>query len=545
MKKGILALSTGLLFALTGCLTNDGGTEVGNTGSEVGSSGSEGGKSETDFTVIVNPDEGSQNQVDDSNPESGQPSNQIDEGLLINRGEKFTANKNLSIEFFPPFSSAFMKVTENDTCTGGSYSDFAETMLLNSSKTNQTVPVSVTFKDYDGRESDCYVARIVIDQAGPEIVFSKYPSLSVEEGSDVEIVFNVTDVGSGVDKVSCSIGAIQRSCFAGSNTILLSKVVDGTYSLVVQAKDKLGNSSSQSLQFVVSSGYKNMINNVTVKASEKVDILFVIDNSGSMAYEQKNMASRVRNFLDVVRGLDWQIGVTTTDPSNSTLGDGRLVQLTGKSGSYVLTSKMDEMQSRDVLSNTLQRKETGSGKEQGIYASYRAVERAFEGTVGNKQLIRDGAQLAVVIISDEDESNSGPKNDPTNFVNYIRSSFNNEKAVSVHSIITRPGDTHCKSSQGYSYGHRYQQISELTGGVIGDVCAADYAAQVQGIAEGVRKTLKTVTLACLPVVDSVRKITIIKDGVPFAATHTVQGLNVVFDEMLPSGSYQFSYSCLR
>jgi hypothetical protein len=299
------------------------------------------------------------------------------------------------------------------------------------------------------------------------------------------------------------------------------------------------------LQFVVSSSYKNMINNVTVKASDKVDILFVIDNSGSMAYEQQNMASRVRNFLDVVRGLDWQIGVTTTDPSNSTYGDGRLVQLTGKTGAYVLTSKMDEIQSRDVLSNTLQRKETGSGTEQGIYASYRAVERSFEGTAGNKDLIRSDAQLAVVIISDEDESKSGVKNDPTNFVNYIRSTYNNEKAVSVHSIITRPGDTNCKNTQGYSYGYRYQQISELTGGVIGDVCAADYAAQVQGIAEGVRKTLKTVTLACQPVVDSVRKITIVKDGAAFTAAHTVQGLNLVFDDMLPSGSYQFSYSCLK
>lgn len=539
MKKGILALSTGVLFALTGCLTNDGGSQVGNSSSEVG-------KSETDFTVIVNPDEGTQNPGDETGSEGGsQPSTEIGEGLLINKGDKITASKSLSIEFFPPYSSAYMKLTENDTCTGGSYSDFSETMVLNSSKTNQSVPVSVTFRDHDGRESDCYVARIVIDEVGPEIVFSKYPPQSVEEGSDVEIVFTVSDAGSGVDTVACSIGAIQRGCFAGSNTIALSKVAGGSYSLVVQAKDKLGNASSQSLQFVVSSSYKNMINNVTVKASDKVDILFVIDNSGSMAYEQQNMASRVRNFLDVVRGLDWQIGVTTTDPSNSTYGDGRLVQLTGKTGAYVLTSKMDEIQSRDVLSNTLQRKETGSGTEQGIYASYRAVERSFEGTAGNKDLIRSDAQLAVVIISDEDESKSGVKNDPTNFVNYIRSTYNNEKAVSVHSIITRPGDTNCKNTQGYSYGYRYQQISELTGGVIGDVCAADYAAQVQGIAEGVRKTLKTVTLACQPVVDSVRKITIVKDGAAFTAAHTVQGLNLVFDDMLPSGSYQFSYSCLK
>src|SRR5690606_34653408 len=95
----------------------------------------------------------------------------------------------------------------------------------------------------------------------------------------------------------------------------------------------------------------------------KVDVLIVIDNSGSMEYEQRNMAQRVRNFISILRGLDWQIGVTTTDPRNVTLGDGRLVPIHGTKNQYIFDSAMDEDQAQNLLGLTLQRPETGSGTE--------------------------------------------------------------------------------------------------------------------------------------------------------------------------------------
>ena len=81
--------------------------------------------------------------------------------------------------------------------------------------------------------------------------------------------------------------------------------------------------------------------------------------------------------------------------------------------------------------------------------------------------------------------------------------------------------------------------------MIGDVCASDYAAQVQGVAEGVRKTLKTVTLACEPVIDSMRSLLVLKDGQEYKGARTVTGMNVTFDDMLPQGNYEVYYSCLR
>lgn len=528
-------------MALTGCLESGGGKEVPsnlNNGDFVTEPGGDDNASQGNggTTTPTNPD-------DDGTKTPPQPS--APDGFDINKGEVLTASTNLSLDFYPPFQSAYLKVSENETCANGDWVRYANSMSFVSAKTNQAVPLSVQFRDYDGRMSSCYTRKIFIDQAGPEIVFAKYPSAPVEEGLDVEIVFSVTDAGAGVETVTCEFAGVSKACLAGQNKVTFPKMAGGDYTFKVSAKDKLGFASEKSVSFKVSSLYKQMVQNVKVNAYQKVDILFVIDNSGSMEYEQKSMANRVRNFLDVVKGLDWQIAVTTTDPVHSTLGDGRLVPLYGKTNSYILNSSMADADARYTLGMTLQRPETGSGDEQGIYAAYRAIERSLGAIGSNKNFIRQDSQLAVVVISDEDESANGPKNDPANFVKYVQDSFAGQKAMSFHSIIARPGDKACLSGEGYSAGFRYEQISKLTGGVIGDVCATDYAAQVQGIAEGVRKTLKSFTLTCAPVIDSMRSLLVLKDGQVYNGTRSIQGLNVVFDEMLPAGNYEVYYSCLK
>lgn len=521
-----------ILILLTGCLENFGGTETAQTD-----------LNNSDFSVVTEP--GTDDSSSSTGDGGGDTAPDLTGGFAINKGDQVTDSRGLILDFYPPFLPMGIKISTNASCVDGAWESFAPSKTYLSSLTNQNVILSVQYKDPDGALSPCYKQSILIDEIGPEILFAKYPSTPVEEGSDVEIVFTVTDIGVGVNSVTCKFAAITKSCGAGQNKLTFPKMASGTYQLEVSADDKLGHKSQNAINFTVSSLYKQMVQKVGVSEYQKVDILFVIDNSGSMAYEQKSMASRINKFLDVVKGLDWQIAITTTDARNVTLGDGRLVPLYGKSGQYILTSVMPDADARYTLGMTLQRPETGGSAEQGILTAYRAVERSMAAVGGNANFIRPDAQLAVVLISDEDESANTTKNDPATFVKFIQSSFNGQKAFSYHSVITRPGDTTCKSTQGYSYGYRYEQISKLTGGVIGDVCAVDYAAQVQGIAEGVRKTLKSITLACEPVINSSMGLMVMKDGQVYNATRQIQGMNVVFDEMLPAGSYEVHYSCLK
>src|SRR5262245_13379481 len=64
-------------------------------------------------------------------------------------------------------------------------------------------------------------------------------------------------------------------------------------------------------------------------ACDKIDILFVIDNSGSMGDEQVNLASNFPMFGQLIdtyvnssgKTLDYHVGVTTTDKDYSTVID--------------------------------------------------------------------------------------------------------------------------------------------------------------------------------------------------------------------------------
>ncbi|MNJ94761.1 hypothetical protein D3C87_124630 [compost metagenome] len=468
-------------------------------------------------------------------------------GFLINNGGVRTASQDLILDFKTPFISQYVSISQGSTCSASFQPLLAFTQNYVSTQKNQLVTLSVQYMDGDTRKSPCYSQQIIIDQAGPDILFKKYPMQAVEAGQNVELVFEVTDALSEVTEVTCKFQGVSKTCFKGSNSITIPNIADGDYAFTVEASDALGNRSGKTLNWSVTSRYKYMSQKAQVKQNDRVDILFVIDNSGSMAYEQKSMGSRVSNFLTVLRGLNYQIAVTTTDPRSSVnYGDGQLVPMKGLSNKYILDSTMDENQTKTVLSNTLQRTETGSGTEQGIYAATRVVERALE----NRNSIygsffRDESQFAVVVISDEDESANGAKNDPNFLLNLLRVNFNGNKALSFHSIIARPNDKACLGDEGYSAGHRYAAFSNLTGGVIGDVCASDYAAQVSGIAEGVRKTLKTITLSCAPVVDAGHQVVVLKDGVEYTASRVVNGVNLVFDDMLPTGNYEMLFACLK
>jgi len=59
---------------------------------------------------------------------------------------------------------------------------------------------------------------------------------------------------------------------------------------------------------------------IQISVNKDVDILFVIDNSGSMGEEQRNLSENFGNFLSVLEADDvaanYRIGITTTDNNN-------------------------------------------------------------------------------------------------------------------------------------------------------------------------------------------------------------------------------------
>ncbi len=173
--------------------------------------------------------------------------------------------------------------------------------------------------------------------------------------------------------------------------------------------------------------------------NDKVDILFIVDNSGSMDEEQQFLSDGFQDFISAFtdRELDFQIGVTTTDTRsnatnwNNTYGAAYNSNGTGslmyrKTAGYqkILTTAMEVAAPNSVETQFRQNAlfgTSGSGAEAGLLAGINFMSTT-QMNGWNSGFIRDGAFLAIIVVSDEDESIGN--NDAT----YIKNNTTNKNA---------------------------------------------------------------------------------------------------------------------
>ncbi len=152
---------------------------------------------------------------------------------------------------------------------------------------------------------------------------------------------------------------------------------------------------------------------------EKMDILFVIDNSGSMEPAQQSLKKNFPRFMQVLSDfessqgteLDYRVGVTTTSVTYSLsvdagLGvplpldafqglDGKLRDGCGLEHPYVTRDVANVQESFSCLASV---GTMGSGLEMPIQATLLATSEA-----ANQDFFREDALLAVVILTDEND----------------------------------------------------------------------------------------------------------------------------------------------
>jgi hypothetical protein len=141
-----------------------------------------------------------------------------------------------------------------------------------------------------------------------------------------------------------------------------------------------------------------------VQGAVKTDILFVVDDSGSMAPHQTNLANNLSSFINTLKSSpvanDFQIGVTTTSVSN--FGSANLV---GEHGAFVgpilqggSATLVADFQAQVAVGTG------GSGKEQPLRAMQLALSSPLiDAGQPNAGFLRPGARLAVVLLTDEDD----------------------------------------------------------------------------------------------------------------------------------------------
>lgn len=140
---------------------------------------------------------------------------------------------------------------------------------------------------------------------------------------------------------------------------------------------------------------------ITQVTTPEVDVLWVIDNSGSMADEQEKLAVNFPKFMDYFlgSGLDYHIGVTSTDVTGTGLA-GKLKSV----GTYrYITPSVPNPE--EVFSQMARLGAGGSADEMGSCAAFRAIAQpAPDVQAANSGFYRENAALHVIVVSDETDS---------------------------------------------------------------------------------------------------------------------------------------------
>lgn len=219
--------------------------------------------------------------------------------------------------------------------------------------------------------------------------------------------------------------------------------------------------------------------------TKKLDIVWIIDDSGSMADEQTALGTNFSAFINdfITKDVDFKMAITTTDTSSSTR-KGRMV-----TGSDVkLTSakaKENEAQFKSDFRSLVKVGTSGSGYEKGLEASEGFMQK-YAST-----FLRPDAYLAVVVISDEEDQSSKTV---AQYTDYLKSFKSEAGLVKVYSIVD-VGLSNANGGSGISAGYkRYKEASDNTAGTVADI-RDDFYRTLEDMGETIINLLDSFALA--------------------------------------------------
>jgi hypothetical protein len=235
---------------------------------------------------------------------------------------------------------------------------------------------------------------------------------------------------------------------------------------------------------------------------EKIDVLFVIDNSGSMGQEQTNLGENFPGFIGVIEesGLDFRVAITTTGVDytyyqSTPLGSFPATQDGGDNGAMLqrctMTRRWIEQADPDPAGVFACAAAVGTGgpsDEMPLAAMRLALEdRMADGT--NAGWRRPDALLAIVFLTDENdcsyeqpvtlgftESLCRTQMEPVgNYVAFL-DAYTGDRGRWAAAAIAGPGPGSCSSDFGAAaYAERLDQFVQQTGAnaVLSSICSGD------------------------------------------------------------------------
>lgn len=233
---------------------------------------------------------------------------------------------------------------------------------------------------------------------------------------------------------------------------------------------------------------------------DMVDILFVIDNSCSMASYQQNLANNFDSFLSSLQKteIDYQIGVTTTtiEETNQDPDCAEEERLLGGELVDGLIIGADTENVQQIFRDLVQVGTCGSHIEMGLAAAQTILSKPSLG------LQRDNAFFSVIFVSDEQDFSPLSVNQYLHQMQIHQRERNWFQASSV--VVTDTSSCDVEPNSEITVGTRYIDIAERTNGVVANICDADFSEMMENISFHATRRQDRFFLAELPDVTSLR-----------------------------------------
>jgi hypothetical protein len=271
----------------------------------------------------------------------------------------------------------------------------------------------------------------------------------------------------------------------------------------------------------------------------KVDILWVVDVSGSMSEEQTYLGQNFTNFINALSGsgIDFTTAVTSTDACHDQVPDDLAQRVCpveyggtvhhrgtfiGNQGEQILMANQPDLvdKFREYTSLGI----SGSGFEHGLYSSQLAIAKTLGG--GNPAFLREGAHLAVIVVSDEEDDGIGlGMLDAYTNVNFVAqgattfrytdddliSYLGQHRPAGKFSVSAITGTrlangSMCSAphSQPKEEGTQYIKAAQKTGGVIQSICDTNWSQSLTDIGKDLASQITQIALEGTPDPSSIK-----------------------------------------
>jgi hypothetical protein len=219
----------------------------------------------------------------------------------------------------------------------------------------------------------------------------------------------------------------------------------------------------------------------------KSDVLFVVDNSGSMGWAQNELSSNFSSFINwaVNLDVDYHIGVITTEVNDPESGEGDPprdifpgVLVFAPNRPKIITNATPNLQtafSENVHVGTC----CSDEQEAGLEAAWMALsEPLVSDPTANAGFLREDAKLYIICISDEQDQSRGNPDFYVDFFSSIKG-YRNTDMMKVSAIV---GDapSGCGTDTAES-GSRYIEVANRTGGIFQSICTGNWAQALENL----------------------------------------------------------------